>query len=182
MRWLLGLVLIVYPLLVYFGLQFASPSLVALCLLPLVLLRLKWLRHHVGGQGILIAGVLLLLLFGYSILANQQMGIRLYPVLINLVLLVIFLLSLRFPPSAIERLARLREANLPESGVRYTRKVTWLWAGFFALNGLVAAYTSFYSSLEAWTLYNGLIAYLLMGVLGAAEWLVRQRVRNRHGA
>ena len=44
---------------------------------------------------------------------------------------------------------------------------------------LVAAGLALWAPLAWWTLYNGLIAYLLMGLLFAAEWLVRQRVRGR---
>ena len=92
-------------------------------------------------------------------------------------LLAVFAISLRYPPSAIERLARLQEPDLPESGVRYTRRVTQVWCGFFIVNGSIALATVLWASDAAWALYNGLIAYLLMGLLFAAEWLVRRRVR-----
>jgi len=29
-----------------------------------------------------------------------------------------------------------------------------------------------------WTLWNGLLSYLLIGLLMAGEWLVRQRIRR----
>jgi len=35
-----------------------------------------------------------------------------------------------------------------------------------------------WAPLSWWTLYTGLIAYGLMGLLFAGEWLVRQRVRR----
>jgi uncharacterized membrane protein len=39
-----------------------------------------------------------------------------------------------------------------------------------------------WASERVWALYNGLIAYLLIGTLFAVEWLVRQRVKARaHG-
>jgi len=37
---------------------------------------------------------------------------------------------------------------------------------------------NFWAPLSWWTLYTGLIAYGLMGLLFAGEWLVRQRVRR----
>lgn len=76
----------------------------------------------------------------------------------------------------IERFARLRHPDLPEAGVHYTRQVTQVWCGFFFVNALVAAWTAVAVSREAWALYNGLIAYVLMGTLFAGEWLVRQRL------
>ena len=90
---------------------------------------------------------------------------------------VIFAVSLKTPPSIIERIARLQEPDLPESGVSYTRKVTKLWLCFFAFNGTAAAITLGLSK-EIWVLYNGLIAYVLMGLLLLGEWLYRRKVKG----
>jgi uncharacterized membrane protein len=49
-----------------------------------------------------------------------------------------------------------------------------VWCGFFILNGCMAAWTAFAASRETWALYNGLISYLLMGVLFAGEWVFRR--------
>ncbi|MGF1755265.1 hypothetical protein L4C33_16930, partial [Vibrio makurazakiensis] len=100
-----------------------------------------------------------------------------YPVVVNLCMLVVFASSLRQPQTIIERLARLQEPDLAQSGVMYTRKVTKVWCLFFVINGSIALYTCF-QSLEVWTLYNGLISYLLAGSLFSIEWLVRQKVRQ----
>ena len=94
-------------------------------------------------------------------------------------MLALFAASLYRPPSLIERLARLREPDLPPEGVRYTRRVTQLWCLFFVLNGSVALYTALFTSLATWTLYNGFIAYLLMGTLFAVELLCRTHLRKR---
>ncbi len=76
-------------------------------------------------------------------------------------------------------LARLREPVLPEIAIVYTRQVTKVWCLFFMLNGLVAASLTLWAPLSWWTLYNGLIAYALMGLLFFIEWLIRQKVRGR---
>jgi uncharacterized membrane protein len=73
----------------------------------------------------------------------------------------------------------LREPNLPPEGVRYTRKVTLVWCGFFIGNGAMALFTVLHGDMHLWTLWNGMVAYILMGTLMAAEWLVRQRVIKR---
>ena len=111
-------------------------------------------------------------------LAGEPALLRWYPVLLNGLLLALFGLSLKFGPPLIERLARLSEPQLPEVAVRYTRTVTQVWAGFFLLNGLVVVALNFWAPLSWWTLYTGLIAYGLMGLLFAGEWLVRQHVRR----
>ena len=53
--------------------------------------------------------------------------------------------------------------------MRHTRRVTQVWCAFFAANGLFSLYTALYWSREAWSLYNGAIAYGLIGVLLVAE-------------
>ena len=112
---------------------------------------------------------------------NDALPIKLYPVAVNALMLALFGLSLRHPPSMIERFARLQEPDLPTHAIAYTRRVTQVWCGFFVINGTLALLTALYASTDVWALYNGLIAYLLMGALFAGEWLVRQRVRARHG-
>jgi uncharacterized membrane protein len=91
----------------------------------------------------------------------------------NLTMLALFSYSLYQGPSMIERLARLKEPDLPDEAIGYLKKVTLLWCGLFILNGSMAAYTAAFTSLATWTLYNGLIAYLLMGLLLGGEWLYR---------
>ena len=92
-------------------------------------------------------------------------------------MLAVFASSLWQPQTIIERLARLQEPELPQSGIDYTRKVTKVWCLFFVINGSIALYTCF-QPLEIWTLYNGLLSYVFAGLLFAGEWVVRQRIRQ----
>ena len=97
-----------------------------------------------------------------------------YPVVINAVLLAVFAGSLFTSMSVVERIARSREPDLPESGVRYTRKVTQLWVGFFIVNGSITYLLGAAGYTRAWSLYTGFISYMLMGLLFAGEWIYRQ--------
>jgi uncharacterized membrane protein len=176
---LIGLLTVAYPLLVYFGLGRFEPRWMALSLVGMAVVRALATRERVWLVAALGAGVLA----ATSILGNHALPLKLYPVLVNGVLLVVFATSLAYPPSVIERLARLREPDLPPSGVLYTRRVTQVWCGFFVLNGGLALCTALWASDAVWALYNGLVAYVLMGLLFAGEWLVRRQVRARqtHG-
>ncbi len=109
---------------------------------------------------------------------DSRMTPFLYPVITSLALGAIFARSLFYPPSLIERLARLREPNLDASGVVYTRKVTAVWAVFCCLNALVSAATALWTDGYFWTLYNGFISYCLMGLLMAIEYVIRCLVRT----
>lgn len=171
---LAALVTLAYPLAVYWGLGHWEPRHLAGLLVLVALLRAVGSPDPLWRVAALGAAVLALL----GTLGNALLPLKLYPVLVNVALLLVFVHSLHRPPTVIERLARLKEPRLPESGVRYTRKVTQVWAAFFVLNGGIALGTALYASEATWALYNGLIAYGLMGLLFAGEWLVRQRVRR----
>ena len=175
----LTLLTLAYPLLVYFGLGHFEPRWLSVLLLVMALARLLATRERIW----LAAAVGALVLAGLSFWGNQLMPLKLYPVLISAALLGVFGTSLRYPPSAVERIARLREPQLPPQAVAYTRRVTQLWCGFFVVNGSLALATALWASDATWALYNGMISYLLMGTLFAGEWLVRRRLKARlsHG-
>jgi uncharacterized membrane protein len=160
-----------YPLVVYLGFGRWDPLWLALALAALLALR-----AFSGGDPVwLLAGVLALLLGATASLAGTWVPLKLYPVMVSAVLLAVFAASLVRPPTVIERIARLREPDLPPAGVAYTRRVTLAWCGFFVANGTASAATAVWGSEAFWLLYNGLIAYLLIGAFFAAEWLLRQR-------
>lgn len=171
-----NILMILYPFLVYVGLNHFEPRLLALLLCLILALRLLSgkqpgllpPRYHLL---LVLAAVVLVML---TLLGNVSWGLKLYPVVVNLGFLGLFTWSLYYPPSMIERLARLREPELPARAIIYTRRVTQLWCLFFAINGGLALYTAFWASVAAWTLYNGLIAYLLIGGLLAGEYLFRR--------
>ena len=79
----------------------------------------------------------------------------------------------------IERLARLQDPNLPEEGVRYTRKVTQLWCGVFMLNIAISTLLIIAEQFAWWAIYTGVIAYVIMGVVMGGEWLFRKMVIQR---
>jgi uncharacterized membrane protein len=119
---------------------------------------------------------LLLLRHYYAYIPHQAVIlVKLYPALVNAVLLGTFSFSLLKPPTVIERFARLQHPNPPQRVIDYARAVTKVWCVFFILNGSAAVVTALWGSDAVWALYNGLIAYVLMGSLMGIEWLVRRR-------
>lgn len=172
-----GLVFAALPFLVYFALQRFQPREVALLLLALMLLRapgkvIAFLRRL--GLRALLPATALLALVALLWRSNAPIWVLCYPIFMNALMLGLFAASLAHPPSVIERLARLRHPDLPPEGIAYTRRVTLVWCGFFAINGSIAAWTVFAASRETWVLYNGLISYCMMGALFAGEWLFRR--------
>ncbi|SFW34382.1 ApeI family dehydratase [Luteibacter sp. UNCMF366Tsu5.1] len=180
MRKLSDLILLVvgvlYPFIVYFGMDHVSTPLFGLILGALWLVRAPALMRQPGGRWML--GITLVycavLAFG-----GEEHLLRWYPSLICALLLAAFGLSLKFGPPMIERIARVTEPDLPPVAVRYTRRVTWVWVAFFALNGTVSGLLAAWGPLSWWTFYNGILAYSVMGVLFIGEWILRQRLRRR---
>jgi uncharacterized membrane protein len=166
---------ICYPFMVYWGLQYYDARL----LLPLllILLALRWLT----GTGLSQHKVVIVTLLGIIVIAmiwGTQLSLKFYPVMMNFGFLSLFASSLMSPPSIVERLARLKEPDLPPKAVAYTHKVTQVWSVFFLVNGVIAAITALWCTDEVWVLYNGFIAYLLIAGLAAGEWFVRQRIKR----
>lgn len=167
---------IVYPFVVYFGFDSLSPRWFA------VILALVWLlrsftaagRHDRWQMVAVVAFCVLLFAF------NEPQLLHWYPVLVNLLLLAVFGASLHYGPPLVERLARMQEPELPPYAVAYTRKVTMAWVWFFIGNATMASVVTLWAPRSWWLLYNGFIAYILIGLMFAVEWLVRQRVRNAH--
>lgn len=173
--------LLTYPLLVYFGLHHLPLTALAMALGLVLVVRALLLPAGQRRQGlpVLIAGLLLMLLCGWR---QEPQWLLWYPVAVNLALLFTFAASLRWPPTTIERLARLREPQLPDEARPYLRRLTVIWCLFFIANGAIATATVISDDMALWALYNGLIAYLLIGALVAGEWLYRRVVLQRRSA
>ena len=104
---------------------------------------------------------------------------RFYPVIISAGMLGAFAWSLRRGAvPLVERFARkLEKQPLDARGVVYCRRVTWAWVLFLSAH-LSVTVATLWASAEVWVIYNGGVAYALMGLMFAGEWLIRRRVRR----
>jgi uncharacterized membrane protein len=175
---LVALLTLSYPILVLVGARYLSSTILVAVLCVLVVGRL-----FLGGRSpfdlVLAAAVacqILLLTFEPSI------AVRTYPLMVNLGLAGVFAYTLWSAPPMIERFARVSSPTLSADAVPYLRNLTVAWVCFFMLNAAAAAWTVAYGTLEQWALYNGFIAYLLMGTMLAGEWLVRRWVLGKRGS
>jgi uncharacterized membrane protein len=184
-KFLLVLVIICmmcYPIAIFFGLSHFSPRYVALLIILIFIVRLVLIKSSanilskVSTITISLIGIVLCL---WAAISNTEIAVRLYPVFVSLVLLLIFGYSLLFPPTIIERIARLTSPNLPPAAIQYTYKVTLVWCAFFIFNGVIALLTALFSPLRIWTLYNGLISYILIGIIFMVEFIIRWRVKKK---
>lgn len=167
-------VTLLYPLALWLGQDWVEPRWLACLLLLAAALRLPAMKLSVAARWCVGGALLLVALAMWS---NAILPLKLYPVIVNAGFLAAFALSLSTPVSMVERFARMRDPELPPQAVAYTRRVTQAWCIFFAANGTMAAATALWASDAGWWLYNGVIAYVLMGLMFGVELLVRRRVQ-----
>jgi uncharacterized membrane protein len=177
-----ALLKLAYPALILCAWRWDAPRVVG-CMLFAILWLQRW-----AGSGTLAASLRRLTAIDWAVVGmlscasaaivatDSELLLRFYPSLVNLGLLIAFGATLVRGPSMIEKFARLGNPDLPPGAVRYTRRVTQVWCGFFVLNGAFSAYTALYWSRASWSLYNGAIAYGLIGMLLVAEVIWRYLV------
>lgn len=179
-RVLIGVLGVSYPFLVYFGLSIFSPLAIVAALISFLCLRVFFgIREKKPKIELIALGVSILCVLGLLLIDNL-LAVKAYPVVLSLSLASGFAYSLFYPPCIIERFARMVEPNLNQRGVGYTRNVTWVWIGFFLINSSVSAWLALQGTLDSWTLYNGLISYILVAVVFGSEFCVRQFVKKYH--
>ena len=120
----------------------------------------------------------------FCFMTQKTIFLKLYSVAISLIFLAAFGSTLFSAPSMVFRLATLMDKTIKGSSWEkqvegYCYKVTVVWCCFFILNGSVSVWTAFFASDRAWSIYNGGISYVLMGLLFAVEFIVRRRVDEK---
>ena len=175
---LITILTIAYPFFIFFTLEYFQPKAIAVVLAIIFVLRflsasknrnkeLRSLAFLIGAVGLVISGA--------GFILNDEQALKYYPVVINIVMLVVFARSLLYPPTVVELFARLQFPELPPEGVLYTRKVTIVWCLFFFINGSISLLTVIYGTMSLWVLYNGLVSYMVMGLMFGIEYLVRRK-------
>ncbi|MFW6051014.1 MAG: hypothetical protein ACODAU_07560 [Myxococcota bacterium] len=176
--------LVAYPVAVYVGmthwdLRYAAAALILL-VAPAAVSRLR----RTGGErvrAVALIPLLTVLLLGVGAVLNASGFALAVPAAVNGLLLGAFGTTLWNGPPMIERFARLVDPDLGPAEVRWCRRWTGVWCGFFALNGATAAALAVVAPVAWWAVYNGLVAYVLMGVLLGAEWVLRKLRFGRLG-
>lgn len=173
---------IAYPILAVFAIRTVGPWPVVglLC----VMLLLRGVSNVFGAATTPMTIALLAVAVAVAVISvwDPEHAVRLYPFFMNAAMFAAFVNTLFHPPTMIERFARIQEPNLPEAGVRYTRKATIAWSVFIFTNGAIALWTALFADLTTWALYNGVVAYIAMALMFGAEMLVRRGVKAREAA
>lgn len=104
---------------------------------------------------------------------------KLYPIIANSFVFVVFFVSLFQEETIIQKIAKKCEKGpLDEFTQNYTKKLTYAWVIFLGINILLAIITAFLSD-KIWMLYNGFISYLILGLFFIIEYIIRVILRKR---
>jgi uncharacterized membrane protein len=174
-----------YPVAVWVGLTYLGTRAVGLLVLaflvPTLAIRLRR-ADRATFWSILRVPLAILALVLVGVILDDRRYVLAMPVLVNGLLLATFGSTLA--PGAtpmIERFARVQEPELGLAKQAHCRQFTWVWCGFFALNGTAAAALALWAPIAWWATYTGLVAYVLMGLLFAAEYVVRKARFREYG-
>ena len=180
---LITILTISYPFFIFFTLEYFQPRDIAIVLAVVFVLRflsasknrtkeLRPIAFLIGAVGLVVAGA--------GFILNDEQALKYYPVVINVVMLIVFARSLLHPPTVIELFAKLQYPDLSAEGISYTYKVTISWCLFFLINGSISLMTVVYGTMSQWVLYNGLISYMVMGLMFSIEYLIRRKKMQQH--
>lgn len=178
-RGLFAVLVALYPFIIYFGLRILPPSFFGLLLAVLLMFRFGIIPPEQRSTAVPLVVILLVYAVAAALSGSVTMLLY-YPVLVNAILFVVFAGSLRSEEPLLLRIVRARGIPISSRGPGYLRLLTAIWSGFFVVNGLIAAWTTT-ASIEIWTIYNGMISYLLIGALILGEWVFRRYYKKRHG-
>jgi uncharacterized membrane protein len=179
-RVFLAIAVVLYPFAAYFGLETGAHEWIGAVLIGFGVFRLWPALRGPRGFAPEIATAAVMIGFGAATLLVRSGRLLLfYPCLMSMTAFSFFALSMVFPPTLIERFARLREPDLPAEALPYCRRVNLIWCAFLAANSAIAAWTVLLADHRVWLLYNGFLSYVLMGALFAGELVVRTTMHRR---
>jgi uncharacterized membrane protein len=175
---LVGTVFAVYPLLVWLGLAKQSPRTVALLMLGLVLPVALWLALRAPSstmRWLLLGPIVTIVGLAVAACFDTAQFLFVEPIAISIAFLLLFGSTLRRGAMPmVERFARLQDPELSPPKQAWCRLWTVIWCAFFVANGSTALVLGLTAPLAWWAWYNSVLVYLVMGVLFATEWSLRQ--------
>ncbi len=175
---LTAITLLILPVATHVGVVYHEPLIalggIAVFLLPVVLANMR------GGRYLpLVVAVATIALLGWLFGAFSLLYA--VPVAINVSLCALFGSTL-LPGNTplITAYVELQYDSVTPEMRRYTRRVTVVWSGFFAIIALQSLLLALFAPAQVWSLFTNCLNYLFVLALFAVEYRIRRRVlRNR---
>ena len=107
--------------------------------------------------------------------------LKLYPVIMNFCIFLIFFSSLFDKETVIQKFARISEGGgeLHPKTKAYTKNLTYIWCIYLLIQFFASVATLFLSD-KIWMIFNGCVSYILLGLFFAIEYIVRIRFKKKH--
>ena len=107
--------------------------------------------------------------------------LKLYPVIMNFCIFLIFFSSLFDKETVIQKFARISEGGgeLHQKTKAYTKNLTYIWCIYLLIQFFASVATLFLSD-KIWMIFNGCVSYILLGLFFAIEYIVRIRFKKKH--
>lgn len=198
-KFMFGLIVILYPLLVFCALvvfklpiKYLSVCIVAFAIIYIVLNR----KHNKGGKNravLFISPVILCAIGSVSLLTDDALILKLYPALADLAYFTIWVTSFFLPPPLayyfIEIFDKSIKDKIPHKPFEmYCHRATIVWCVFFVIDGCIAAATALWNGDlilgwkkdTVWGVYNAGISYIMMGLIFAGEFILLKVIQKKH--
>lgn len=174
---LMTILLVGYPIIVYVVIKYLGVRAAALLLITLLVPRAIHLKIYNRKDFllILIQVVCVLLLASLTLVFKNPLFLQQVPALISLFFFCSFSFTLFKPPPMVERFARLVQDDLTRDERSHCRVVTYIWVGFFLIHAVIIEMLTLVASFDAWTVYTGVLGYILMGIIFSGEYIVRKK-------
>lgn len=164
-------VVLIYPYLVYRGIQYGDVWIAPLIIISFYLYQaLKTTDNKKRLTKILFVMLLFAGLFHF-----QALTAKLMPILVQLILLHFFGKTLLkgHGPSLIERFVRLEFAEFPPGIVEYCRQLTIMWTAFFAFNIVTCIALALWAPASWWAIFTGIGMFAGTAILMVGEYICR---------
>ena len=175
------ILIIIYPFFIYYCvLNNLYTTSVSILLFILALKLITGGKRNINNNLLLfLIGCSLCILF---ILSKNFIFLKLYPILVNILLLFTFGSTLFYGNrSLIEMIASLKTPKEEQDLFfkNYCRHITVVWCIFFIFNGAIAAITAIWCSDKIWAFYTGFVSYFLIALMFLAEYVYRNIVKSK---
>jgi uncharacterized membrane protein len=189
MKYLFGVLIVLYPVLVFSALVIFKLSIRYLSVFIIALAVAYFLvhRHNYKGKHTIVVFISPVVLCGIGIIClitKSSLTLKIYPALADLIYFVIMGTSVLIPPPLVFYFLnmfdkKIKEHIKPEFFERYCRRAAIVWCVFFVVDGAFSLVTVFWGSDIIWGIYNGGITYVLMGLIFAGEYFILKMVEKK---
>ena len=168
--------IILYPLTTHFSVATGDPSpSLLLLLLGVLMISVGLFRsYRYKAAAYTLFGAMGVYFSSYYLFSERFTVLYIPPLTVSVFLLWLFGRSLAPGKTAlISQMAESYHGELPPPLAIYTRRLTLIWAVYFALFALSVLYLGFINSGAHWSFYINLSNYIIIALLLGGEYLLR---------